>query len=219
MNAPAPPDPFTDLLRATPLGAALFLAAEARTRLRSAAMLTPLILKHILLTLIIPAEALARRIILALAAGLPMPAPAPPRAPSETSVRKPAPPQSAPVHGNLKPAFRMQEASPASGVRAAPAPACPVPKQPAAPVRDPAERLAVQVFRRLNSVIHALDHTEAEAVRFLRRRAASGEAPAPLAFGAPPGLEAAAPDPILSACLLRCDRDAEAAWAQRTNTS
>ncbi|MBK8199121.1 MAG: hypothetical protein IPK75_12215 [Acidobacteria bacterium] len=219
MTAPAPPDPLTDLLRATPRGAAMFLAAEARTRLREAAGLTPAILKAILLTLIIPAEALARRIILAVAARLPMPVPPSPRAPSAPAGCKAPLPPAAPSYGNLKPAFRMLETPPAVRAGASPKPAANSAPGKAASVRDPAERLALQVFRRLNAVIHALDYTTAEARRFLRRRAAKGETAPPLAFGAPPGLEAAALDPVLSACLLRSDAEAETAWAQLCNTS
>ena len=220
MSQTTTPDPFTDLLRATPIGAALFLAAEARTRMREAATLTRDILNLILQTLIIPAEALARRVILALAASLHAPLPRPPRAPSAPAEKQSKARPDAPGYGNLKPPFRMLEALPGARPRGVPKPVRMPTKDKAAPTTSSDERFLISVFRRLNSVIDALNDPEAEAIRFLRRRPAlAAEGRIPLAFGHPPGLKAAAPDPALAGCLARSDRDAQAAWSALADTS
>ncbi len=222
MTPAVPLDPFAELLRQSPRGSAVLLATGAQARLREAPTLTLAFLKTLLLTMIIPAEALARRIILALAAGLRMraspekttpataqsrPAPAPPNAPSVQGVPRAAP-------------FRMQEKLP------------PVQKPvtlrtetiltPAGPGAQPAlspeEKLLNTIWSRLGAVLRALHDPDAEALRFLRRhRARKGRVRPPLAFGAPPGLKSA--DPQLAACLRGSDRDAEAAWTRLCDTS
>ena len=221
MNRSAPLDPFAELLRQSPRGSAALLATGAQTRLRDAPTLTLALLKTILLTMIIPAEALARRIILALAAGLMM------RVPANTS--KPAPPTSnaaqppvpqSPKAAPCAAAFNMQEKlPPVRAPKILRTETIGAPATPAAPsALSPEEKLLNTIWVRLGAVLRALHDPDAEALRFLRRhRARKGRARPPLAFGAPPGLKSA--DPQLTICLRGSDRDAEAAWSRLCDTS
>ena len=114
----------------------------------------------------------------------------------------------------------MLESLPGARSRGAPQSVRTQTKGMAEPTTSTDERFLLSVFRRLNSVIDALNDPEAEAVRFLRRRPSlAAQGGIPLAFGHPPGLQAAAPDPALTACLTGIDREGRAAWARLCDTS
>ncbi|MBU3919863.1 MAG: hypothetical protein KJ961_04580, partial [Alphaproteobacteria bacterium] len=182
-------DPFAEILRATPRGAAMYLAAGARTRLHAATTLTRDFLKLILLTMIVPAEALARRVILALAAQLPALGMRARRASSAPGSKRSRPPQAPSGHGNMISAFRMLEALPGASKPGAPQTIRSQTKAEADPSQSSDERYLLSLLRRLNSVGRALCDPDAEAQRFLRRHPAlAARRRVPLAFGHPPDL-------------------------------
>ena len=170
---------------------------------------------------LVPAEAIARRMIWMLAGELAKTPPAP-KAPRPTT---PARPSSAPRQSTRKPrtfrALRLTEPQPRE--RSAPPrrpPACtPAPATPRPPA-DPAA-LVARLRLRMNGLLRAITEPEAEARRLLRLRARAAKSQKP---GTPPFAPGAPMVPdhptVPRAFVLRLDAAALAAWRSLTpNTS
>jgi hypothetical protein len=140
-------------------------------------------LRRLVREVVQPAEAALRRAIVLIAAGLPLPAPAPKRPPPARTPGEASPSDRAP----RPPCFRLDDPAPrpAAGKRPARA-STPSPAHPPRPPRDPAAAEA-RLMRRIEALERAFDNPLAEARRLQRRRARAASRPPRLSLGRIPG--------------------------------
>lgn len=216
-------DPLADYLKTSVRGNTAMLVAAIRQRLANAPAITLQLRNTLVLTLLIPAESLLRRMILTIAATMTpsqwQPRPKPERAPSPTGSRPAGPgPRSA-----LLPAFCLTDPGAEKAPRRASSEAQAPLRPRTIPAPNPAvreeDRLLADIERRLATLAFALSDPGTEAIRFLRRYHALG-APrrAPLAFGRPPGLAPGLPGAVYKV-LETADTEATTAWHRLCDAS
>lgn len=198
-------------LQSTARAQAALLIGLLRAALRDAPVLTRALLRSLMLTYLVPAETLARRILILVAATLPRAAQRvtgrtlPPALKVSSTQQKPR----APVFRLTEPVRAPRRALAAKQIRSR------TESTPDAAFAD--ERFLLSILRRIDAATIALRDPE-KAARRLRRYLTRPAARAPLAFGQPPGL-AHAPDESVRAVLVTTDTEAEATWARLRDTS
>lgn len=222
MSDAPPTSPYDDIFHGVARCNAMTMIGMVRERINTATEFSLEVFQELLLQWLIPAEALTRRIILAIAARLPASA----WQKKTPQVRSAAAPplrsvQAPKAQQPRKPRFRMLEPVPgrprAGGSRKM------IGSKTAArraKVTDDPQPFLEDLIRRTQAVTDAILDPEKEAIRFLRRHHRPGRPRrVPLAFGRPPGLETRPPANGIRKSLSAIDEAARLAWAQLCDSS
>jgi hypothetical protein len=206
-----------------PVIARLIHGARAALAQQGEAPLSARLCGRVLRQLILPAEALLRRIIHFMALSVPWPEPAASGLPLR---RLPPARQDKPAASPRPPRFRLTEPQARPGQAPLALARISVPgltPPPALPARKPADpaTLAARLHRRLEALGAAFDAPGIEAARLVRRLARQGQRALRLAFLKPPGRASRALDPYETGLLDDLNREvfSAAGAAFRPDTS